>query len=92
MIVPPQDDDVDDAEVRRPALVDHHVVCLAEAGTIAGKLAILKDVRVSDFLQNQSAFFVLIECHAQLNAFPAAGVARLLVNAQLVVGIAEIAT
>jgi hypothetical protein len=85
-------EDPDDVAARRGSLVDHDVMCLLPTGSISGKLSILKDARVSDFLANQRAFFVLRECRAWLSAtgFLDERPPVLLVNAARVVGVTEL--
>jgi hypothetical protein len=88
-IVPPADDDLEDATGKN--YVAHEIVCLAAAGSIAGRLEILPNVRVSDYLQGQSGFFLLSRATLQLPGvnLPNAQVAVVLVNASLVVGVTE---
>ena len=90
-IAPPGDEDVADAGPRRASLVHHSVVCLTVGGSVAGKLAVVKDVRVSDFLANQAGFFALGDVRASLGALPAQQLPTLLLNGQLVVGVTEFA-
>jgi len=88
-IIVPEDEDVSDAYSKKPNLVEHRVMCLAVDGSIGGRLSIVKDVRVSDFLQNQQGFIVLNRAKLSFGSMNA-DVPIALVYAPLVVAVTEI--
>lgn len=91
-LAPSADTDIDDVANRRASLVDHDVMCLLPMGSISGKLSILRDTRVSDFLSAQRGFIVLRDCRAWLSStgFADERPRVLLVNAARVAGITEL--
>ena len=66
-------------------------MCLAVDGSIGGRLQIMKDVRVSDYLQNQTGFIVLQKAKLAFGAMNA-DVPIVLMYAPLVVAVTELAS
>ncbi len=73
-----------------PGAMPHPVDCLLETGVVSGLLALLPNVRVSDYLMHQEGFVVL-----RAASFPPGGLAPpvpvniLFVNARALVGVRE---
>lgn len=92
LVMAPANDEEIDERGARTSLVDHDVMCLLPTGSISGKLSLLRDVRVSDFLSGARGFFVLRECRAWLSStgFTDERPKVLLVNAARVAGVTEL--
>jgi hypothetical protein len=73
------------------------VSCIFESGEVSGQMSVRKKIRVSDVMGNTKGFFAVREASLRLEADPSeltlpAPVPLLLVNAQHVVGVAELET
>ncbi len=90
-VVVPAGEDPDDRK-QRPSLVDHEVTCLLPSGAVRGRVALVKDVRLSDWLAGQRGFIVMRESRLWLgaNGLSEDQAAVVLVNSQRVVGVTEL--
>lgn len=73
-----------------PGSMPHPVDCLLETGMVSGLLALLPNVRVSDYLMHQEGFVVLRAATFPPGSLPPSGpVDVLFVNARALVGVRE---
>ena len=94
MIEPTLSDDLIEPVGSRGRTSPHEVVCLFPHGELRGTLEVLVNVRVSDFLRQQSTFVVLRQCiYAPYNECDDSPRARqlltALVNLANAIGVAE---
>ena len=73
-----------------PGAMPHPVDCLVETGMVSGLLALLPNVRVSDYLMHQEGFVVLRAATFPPGSLPPSGPVDLVfVNARALVGVRE---
>ena len=91
LVVPEDAEHLEKAEMTASAKVAHRVSCLMEHGVVHGKLVIVADVAIGDFLLHHSGFVVLRDCVIQLRdaSKPSGRIPWLVVNAAHVIGVSE---
>lgn len=89
-IIAPQCPEADLKLESMPGAMPHPVDCLVEAGMVSGLLALLPNVRVSDYLMHQEGFVVLRAATFSPGSLPPPGrVDVVFINARALVGVRE---